>query len=103
MLKYKNQLLAVLLSALLVLLFGCGKEANAESNQAARKVVHITTENGVDCVTSRAVDSYRGGISCNWQKYNDKIKACKKESLKRRTMKDGMVFPATEGECEKAH
>lgn len=103
MLKYKSQLLAVLLSALLVLLSGCDTEVNTDSKKAARTVIHATTAKGVDCVTSRVIDSYRGGISCNWQEYNEKIKTCKEKSLKRRTGRNGLVFPAMEGECEKAH
>jgi hypothetical protein len=93
MIMKNSKLLIVLLSVLLVSLSGVAT--------AASKIKHITTKKGVECVI---VDLYSGaGLSCNWEKYNYKFKLCKKESLKRRTMKDGQVLPPAKGECEKAN
>tara|TARA_R110000787_G_scaffold90783_3_gene191465 strand:- start:89 stop:370 length:282 start_codon:yes stop_codon:yes gene_type:complete len=90
-----SKLLIVLLSVLLVSL------SIDAAERTVGKVNNITTEDGVKCIS--VVHHWGIGVSCNWEEYNDKVKVCKKASLKRRTMKDGVIFPAMKGECKKAN
>ena len=77
MLKYKNQLLAVLLSALLVSLSGCDtKNIPLKKDNSLKPLgdgYHFTTDKGLDCYYFDG--GYDGGLSCNWQKLNKEQKA----------------------------
>jgi len=55
--------------------------------------------NGLECITYRNSDK-DFGMTCDWEKHNRQVEQCEAESLKRRTTKDGRVFPAVKGECK---
>ncbi len=71
MLKYKNQLLAVLLSTLLVSLSGCNSDRVKISKSNSGTDLYEFTVDGtpLECI------SIGHGKSCNWEKYNQLKKA----------------------------
>jgi hypothetical protein len=66
-----NQLLIVLLSALLVSLSGCGRDhKDIQTNKGEPNVVEYTIKGvPIECISI----PYR--LSCNWEKYNELKKA----------------------------
>jgi len=63
----------VLIFLMVIMAFGCSSDKNIDSvkkefTPVNNNVYSVTTPTGVDCVVFST--SYRGGISCNWEKYN---------------------------------
>lgn len=71
MLKLKNQLLAFLLSALLVSLSGCSDSKKIYGTNAGDFKIDVFTHRGteLECIASG------NRLSCNWEKYNKLKKA----------------------------
>lgn len=72
-----NKLLIVLLSVLLVSLSGCSIDHEKTQKPTTKGVTHVTTEEGVECVVYKFTSYNKGGggISCNWEGYNNSNKA----------------------------
>ena len=63
----------LLIIFILLLISGCSTDiernkAKKEFTPIDNRVHSVTTPTGVDCVIYSF--GYRGGISCNWEKYN---------------------------------
>lgn len=91
---------------LMVLIAGCEKVNTSESESVRTESphgvgYHFTTNKGLECFYVNG--SYDGGLSCNWEAYNQRIAKCKSKSLKDRTFYDAngkkVIFPAVEGDC----
>ena len=89
----------IIIILLLITITGCQEVTGSGFPVPFSAGYHFTTDRGLDCYYVSG--SREGGLSCNWQKHNDELKACKESSLKRRTMKDGRIFPSIKGECDK--
>jgi len=69
MLKYKNKLLAVLLSALLVSLSGCNYHEVKKGKKGELSIfVYLVEGKELECV------NMHHRFSCNWPKYNEEKK-----------------------------
>lgn len=93
----------LLIAVLIFGMTGC-TDARVIKEQGAKGDVTLYTYfvKGIPlkCIHVRADTS---ALSCNWNKYNDTIAACKERRLDERTVfdKNGkeIVFPPVEGEC----